>query len=45
MGTAKANKNNWTDKSAESGIVYVYTVRAVNGKLKSSFTKSVEIVR
>jgi hypothetical protein len=25
--------------------VYVYTVRAVNGKLKSSFTKSAEIVR
>ena len=45
MGTAKANKNNWTDKSAESGTVYIYTVRAVNGKLKSSYTPSSEVVR
>ena len=38
MGTAKANKTSWTDKKVESGATYKYTVRAVNGKIKSSYT-------
>ena len=29
MGTAKASKTNWTDKSAKKGVQYKYTVKAV----------------
>ncbi len=37
MGTAKSDKSAWTDKSVKSGTQYKYTVRAVNGKVKSSY--------
>ena len=40
MGTAKANKTSWTDKSVKSGVQYKYTVRAANGKVLSSYNKS-----
>ncbi|MBQ4103005.1 MAG: leucine-rich repeat protein [Clostridia bacterium] len=38
MGTAKSTKSSWTDKKVESGATYKYTVRAVSGKYKSSYT-------
>ena len=44
MGTVKANENNWTDNTAVGGTIYIYTARAVNGKTKSSYTKTTEIV-
>ena len=37
MGTAKADKSSWVDKSAKSGTQYKYTVRAVNGGSKSTY--------
>ena len=37
MGTAKSDKSAWTDKSVKSGTQYKYTVRAVNGKVKSAY--------
>lgn len=37
-GTAKSNKSSWVDKKVTSGVTYKYTVRAVNGKVKSSYT-------
>ena len=40
MGTAKSDKSSWTDKSVKSGVQYKYTVRAVNGKVKSSYKAS-----
>ena len=40
MGTAKADKTSWTDKSVKAGVQYKYTVRAMNGDLKSSYNKS-----
>jgi hypothetical protein len=44
-GTAKANKNNWTDTKAVQGVTYKYAVRAVNGKLKSSYTETAGVTR
>ncbi len=37
MGTAKSTKSAWTDKSVKEGIQYKYTVRAVNGKVLSTY--------
>ncbi len=37
VATAKSDKTSWTDKSVKSGTQYKYTVRAVNGKVKSSY--------
>ena len=45
MGTAKANKNSWTDKSAEKGKTYKYTVRTVNGKTLSSYADGTAVCR
>ncbi len=39
-GTAKATSTSWTDKKAVSGVKYKYTVRAVNGKVKSTYKSS-----
>ena len=40
MGTAKETKSSWVDKSAVEDVVYSYTVRAVNGKIKSAYVAS-----
>ncbi len=40
MGTAKANKASWTDKSVKNGVQYKYTVRAINGNVKSAYVAS-----
>ncbi|MBQ6936816.1 MAG: hypothetical protein IJN49_09745 [Clostridia bacterium] len=45
MGTAAATKTSWTDKSVKAGVQYKYTVRAVNGKVKSTFTATSGLVR
>lgn len=39
-GTAKANVTSWTDKKVNSGIIYKYTVRAVNGSYKSTYNNN-----
>ena len=44
-GTAKADKTNWTDKKTVQGVTYKYAVRAVNGKLKSSYTETTGVTR
>lgn len=40
MGTAKADKSSWVDKSAQSGTTYRYTVRTVCGNCKSGYKAS-----
>ncbi|MBQ6936086.1 MAG: hypothetical protein IJN49_05985, partial [Clostridia bacterium] len=45
MGTAAATKTSWTDKSVKAGVIYKYTVRAVNDKVKSTYTASASLVR
>ena len=45
MGTAKAEKSNWTDKSAKKGVTYRYTVKAVNGKVGSTYKASGSVKR
>ena len=40
MGTAKANKTSWVDKSVVDGTTYKYTVRTVNGNVLSSYAAS-----
>lgn len=40
MGTAKADKSSWVDKSAQSGTTYRYTVRTVCGSCKSGYKAS-----
>lgn len=45
MGTAKGTATSWTDKSAKAGAIYKYTVRAVNGKVMSTYTSSASLVR
>ncbi|MBO5856941.1 MAG: hypothetical protein J6Q87_01690, partial [Clostridia bacterium] len=39
-GTKKANVSNWTDKSVTSGVIYKFTVRAVNGSFKSKYNNN-----
>ena len=41
MGTAKADKSRWVDRSAKSGVTYKYTVRAVNGNAKSTYCSGI----
>ncbi len=43
-GTAKANKTSWVDKNVKSGVKYKYTVRAVNGKTKSTYVSSGDLL-
>ena len=45
MGTANAAKFNWVDKSVKAGEQYRYTVRAINGKVKSTFTATKGLTR
>ena len=45
MGTAKAAKSSWTDKSVKDGVQYKYTVRAINGKVKSTYKATAGLVR
>ncbi len=45
MGTQKADKTSWIDKSTKGGAQYRYTVRAINGKVKSTFTGTNGLVR
>ena len=45
MGTAKATKKSWTDKSAKKGVTYRYTVKAVNGKVASTYKASGNVKR
>ncbi len=45
MGTEKAEKSNWTDKSAKKGVTYRYTVKAVNGKTASTYKASGSVKR
>ena len=40
MGTAKSDKSSWVDKSVVSGVQYKYTVRAINGKVASTYVAS-----
>ena len=40
MGTAKSTKSSWVDKSTGEDVVYRYTVRAINGKVKSAYIAS-----
>lgn len=44
MGTVKANKTSWTDKMVTSGVKYKYTVRACNGKFKSDYKSSANLI-
>ena len=44
MGTAKADKTSWTDKSVKSGVIYKYTVRACNNTFKSSYKASAKLL-
>lgn len=44
MGTAKANKSSWVDKSVVDGVTYKYTARTVNGKTLSSYTATSELM-
>ena len=45
MGTANAAKFSWVDRSVNAGVQYRYTVRAINGKVKSTFTATSGLVR
>ncbi|MBO5857167.1 MAG: hypothetical protein J6Q87_02860, partial [Clostridia bacterium] len=45
MGTAKASKKSWVDKSAKKGVTYRYTVKAVNGKVASTYKASENVKR
>ena len=44
LGTTKATAKSFTDKTAKSGYQYKYTIRAVNGKLKSTYQDSNKLV-
>ena len=44
MGTAKETKSAWIDKSTAEDITYRYTVRAINGTLKSAYVASEPLV-
>ncbi len=45
MGTAKADKFAWLDKSVDAGATYRYTVRAIKSNVKSTFTATNGLVR
>ena len=44
IGTTKAEKNTFLDDKVESGVNYKYTVRAVDGKVKSGYVSSASII-
>jgi hypothetical protein len=44
MGTAKETKSAWIDKSTAEDVTYRYTVRAINGTLKSAYVASEPLV-
>ncbi|MBQ5882900.1 MAG: hypothetical protein IIW72_00060, partial [Clostridia bacterium] len=44
MGTAKATKSSWIDKSVVDGVAYKYTVRTVSGKVLSSYTETAQLI-
>ena len=43
--TAKASSKSYTDKSAKKGVKYRYAVKAVNGKVASSYKSSSSVKR
>ncbi len=43
-GTAKSKVFSWVDKTVESGVVYKYTARAVNGKCKSDYKATANLL-
>ena len=43
--TAKSTSKSYTDKSAKKGVKYRYTVKAVNGKVASSYKASSSVKR
>ena len=44
LGTTKETAKSFTDKTVKSGVAYKYTVRAINGKYKSSFVSTSNLV-
>ncbi|MBE6751064.1 MAG: hypothetical protein E7556_00895 [Ruminococcaceae bacterium] len=44
LGTAKETAKTFTDKTVKSGVTYKYTVKAINGKYKSSFVSTSKLV-
>ena len=44
LGTTKETAKTFTDKTVKSGVTYKYTVRAINGKYKSSYIDSNNLV-
>ncbi|MBR6551944.1 MAG: hypothetical protein IKT89_03790, partial [Clostridia bacterium] len=44
LGTTKATAKSFTDKTVKSGVTYKYTIRAINGKLKSTYQDSNKLV-
>ena len=45
MGNTNAKILAWTDKSVKDGVQYRYTVRAINGKVKSTYKATSGLVR
>jgi hypothetical protein len=44
LGTTKATAKTFTDKTAKSGYTYRYTIRAINGKFKSTYQASNKLI-
>ncbi len=44
LGTTKATAKSFTDKTVKSGYKYKYTIRAINGKLKSTYEDSNQLI-
>ncbi|MBE6748484.1 MAG: hypothetical protein E7557_04545 [Ruminococcaceae bacterium] len=44
MGTAKETKSAWIDKSVKEDVTYRYTVRTVNGSVRSAYVASEGLV-
>ncbi len=44
MGTQKSNISSWVDKSVENGVTYKYTVRAVSGKVLSTYKETASLM-
>jgi fibronectin type 3 domain-containing protein len=43
LGTASANHSSCKDKTAKANVTYKYTVRAVNGKVKSAYVSGAQV--
>jgi fibronectin type 3 domain-containing protein len=43
LGTATEKYSSCKDKTAKTGVTYKYTVRAVNGKVKSAYVDGAQI--